>query len=140
MTDETLPTVRLRPKANARAIRHGFPWVYADELVTDRRTKALAPGSLVRLEDAERAPLGVATVNPNSKIIARMLDADPAAVIDRGWLAARLARALALRETLFAAPFYRLVHAEADGLPGVVIDRFGDAAVIQPNAAWADRL
>lgn len=140
MTDETLPTVRLRPKANARAIRHGFPWVYADELVTDRRTKALAPGSLVRLEDAERAPLGVATVNPNSKIIARMLDADPAAVIDRGWLAARLARALALRERLFDAPFYRLVHAEADGLPGVVIDRFGDAAVIQPNAAWADRL
>ena len=140
MTDETLPTVRLRPKANARAIRHGFPWVYADELVTDRRTKALAPGSLVRLEDAERAPLGVATVNPNSKIIARMLDADPAAVIDRGWLATRLARALALRETLFNAPFYRLVHAEADGLPGVIIDRFGDAAVIQPNAAWADRL
>ena len=140
MTDETLPTVRLRPKANARAIRHGFPWVYADELVTDRRTKALAPGSLVRLEDAERAPLGVATVNPNSKIIVRMLDTDPAAVIDRGWLAARLARALALRETLFDAPFYRLVHAEADGLPGVVIDRFGDAAVIQPNAAWADRL
>ena len=36
------------------------------------------------------------------------------------------------------APFYRLVHAEADGLPGVVIDRFGDAAVIQPNAAWAE--
>ena len=48
------------------------------------------------------------------------------------------ARALALRETLFDAPFYRLVHAEADGLPGVVIDRFGDAAVVQPNAAWAE--
>ena len=48
------------------------------------------------------------------------------------------ARALALRETLYDAPFYRLVHAEADGLPGVVIDRFGEAAVVQPNAAWAD--
>ncbi len=53
-------------------------------------------------------------------------------------MAARLRRALALREVLFEAPFYRLVHAEADGLPGVVIDRFGDVAVVQPNAAWAE--
>lgn len=131
-------TVRLRPKANARAIRHGFPWVYADELVVDRRTKALAPGALAVLEDAERRPLGVVTVNTQSKIVARVLDADPAAQIDRAWIAARLKRALALRERLFDQPFYRLVHAEADGLPGVIIDRFGAAAVIQPNAAWAD--
>lgn len=133
-----LPIVRLRPRAEARAIRHGFPWVYADELVTDRRTQGLAPGTLAVLEDAERRPLGVVTVNPASKIIARVLDRDPAAVIDRGWIAARIARALALRERLHDAPFYRLVHAEADGLPGVVIDRFGAAAVIQPNAAWAE--
>ncbi|MBE0555287.1 MAG: class I SAM-dependent rRNA methyltransferase [Rhodobacteraceae bacterium] len=132
------PVVRLKPKAEARAIRHGFPWVYADELVTDRRTQALAPGALAVLEDAERRPLGLVTVNVKSKIIARMLDRDPAAVIGQDWFAARLSRALALRERLFDAPYYRLVHAEADGLPGVVIDRFGDAAVIQPNAAWAE--
>ena len=136
----SLPVVRLRPKAEARAIRHGFPWVYADELVTDRRTQALAPGAFAVLEDAERRPLGLVTVNPASKIIARVLDRNPEAVIDRGWIAARLARALALRERLYAAPFYRLVHAEADGLPGVVIDRFGEAAVIQPNAAWAEAM
>ena len=98
----SLPVIRLRPKTKPQAIRHGFPWVYADELVTDRRTKALAPGSLVRLEDAERAPLGVATVNPNSKIIARMLDRDPAAVIDGDWIADRIAAALALREAAIA--------------------------------------
>lgn len=136
----TRPVVRLRPKAEARAIRHGFPWVYADELVTDRRTQALAPGQLAVLEDVERRPLGLVTVNPKSKIIARMLDRDPEAVIDQGWFEARLARALSLRARLFDQPFYRLVHAEADGLPGVVIDRFGDAAVVQPNAAWADAL
>ncbi len=84
--------------------------------------------------------MGVVTVNPKSKIIARMLDRDAGAVIDRDWIAARLARALALRARLFDAPFYRLVHAEADGLPGVIIDRFGDAAVIQPNAAWAEAM
>ena len=135
-----LPVIRLRPKSKPQAIRHGFPWVFADEAVVDRRTRAIAPGSFAVLEDAERRPMGVVTVNPNSKIIARMMDPDPAAVIDRDWIAARLARALALRERLFDAPFYRLVHAEADGLPGTVIDRFGDAAVIQPNAAWAERM
>lgn len=138
-TPHSLPTVRLRPKAEARALRHGFPWVYADELVTDRRTKALTPGSFALLEDANRAPLGVVTVNPASKIMARMLDRDPTAQIDTDWITARLERALALRAKLYADPFYRLVHAEADGLPGLVIDRFGTAAVIQPNAAWAEQ-
>ena len=138
MTDAARPVVRLRPKAEARALRHGFPWVYSDELVMDRRTQALAPGALAVLEDEERRPLGLVTVNPASKIVARMLDRDPGAVIDQGWLEARLRRALALRERLYFEPFYRLIHAEADGLPGVVIDRFGEAAVIQPNAAWAE--
>ncbi|SHG33717.1 RSP_2647 family RNA methyltransferase [Cognatishimia maritima] len=136
MTD--LPLVRLKPKANARAIRHGFPWVYDNEMVTDRRTKKLAPGTLAVLEDAERRPMGVVTVNPNSKIMCRMLDQQVDAQIDQAWFEARLAKALAMRERLYDQPFYRLVHAEADGLPGVVIDRFGDTCVVQPNAAWAD--
>lgn len=140
MNDISLPVVRLRPKANARALRHGFPWVFSDELVTDRRTKAMTPGSLAVLEDAERRPLGLVGVTPASRIIARMLDRDPEAVPDQAWFAARLRTALDLRERLFDQPFYRLCHAEADMLPGVVIDRFGDVAVIQPNAAWSERL
>jgi 23S rRNA (cytosine1962-C5)-methyltransferase len=136
----TMPVVRLIPKAEARAIRHGYPWVYANELVTDRRTRNLTPGTIARLEDAQRTPMGVVAVTPASKIICRMLDQDPDAVIDQAWFAARLTRALAHRDRLYDAPFYRLVHAEADGLPGVVIDRFGDTAVVQPNAAWADAL
>jgi 23S rRNA (cytosine1962-C5)-methyltransferase len=136
----TRPVVRLLPKTPAQPIRFGAPWVYANQLVLDRRTKAIAPGTIVVLEDAERTPLGSAAFNPGSRIAVRMLDRDPAAAIDRAWIAARLDRALALRARLYAAPYYRLVHAEADGLPGVVIDRFGEAAVIQPNAAWADRL
>ena len=132
------PVVRLKPKAEARAIRHGFPWVYADELVTDRRTQNLEPGALAVLEDGDRRPLGLVTVNGKSKIIARMLDRDPAAQIDQAWFAGRLQKALDLRARLYPTPYYRLVHAEADGLPGVVIDRFGDVAVVQPNAAWAE--
>ncbi|MGH1465626.1 MAG: RSP_2647 family RNA methyltransferase [Cognatishimia sp.] len=139
MTD-TLPHVRLLPKANARAVRHGFPWVYENELVTDRRTRNLTPGSLAVLVDAERRPMGLVAVNPNSKIICRMLDRNPEAVIDASWFASKIRRALDLRARLYDKPFYRLVHAEADGLPGVVIDRFGDTCVVQPNAAWADAL
>ena len=134
------PTIRLRPKTNPRAIRHGFPWVYDNEVVTDRRTKALPPGTIALLEDEERRPLGTVAVTPASRIFARMLDRDPTAEIDRAWLVARIARAFAHRARLYDAPFYRLIHAEADGLPGVIVDRFGDTAVIQPNAAWAEVL
>ena len=132
------PVVRLRPKAEARAVRLGFPWVYADELVTDRRTSALAPGALAVLEDGDRRQIGLVTVNAQPKIIARLLDRDVGAQIDEDWFAACLTTALALRERMHDSPFYRLVHAEADAMPGVIIDRFGDAAVIQPNAAWAE--
>ena len=140
MTPSPYPVVRLKPKAQARAIRHGFPWVFDNELVTDRRTRSLTPGSIAVLQDAERAPLALVTVNPASRIMARVLDRDCSATIGPDWLRERLGRALALRERLFEAPFYRLVHAEGDGLPGMVIDRFGDTAVIQPNAAWADAM
>ncbi|MEO0653818.1 MAG: class I SAM-dependent methyltransferase [Pseudomonadota bacterium] len=138
MSPPDRPTLRLLPKTDPRPIRRGAPWVYANQLVMDRRSRAIAPGSLAVLTDADKAPLGLVAANPGSKIAARMLDPDPGADVDAAWLTDRLTRALALRETLFDAPFYRLVHAEADGLPGVVIDRFGAAAAIQPNAAWAD--
>ena len=136
------PVVRLRPTVPPHPFRGGgltgTPWAYQDQIVLDRRTRALPAGSIVELQDGERRPIGCATLNPDSKIALRLLDADPAVEIGQAWLAARIQRALALREALFDAPFYRLVHAEADGLPGVVIDRFGTAAVVQPNAAWAE--
>lgn len=140
MCSAPLPVIRLKPKANARAIRRGFPWVFANELVLDRRTRSLEPGTICLLQDNEQTSLGLVGITPASRIAARMLDFDPDAVIGADWLAERLARALALRERLYDAPFYRLIHAEADGLPGVIIDRFGDIAVVQPNSAWAERL
>ncbi len=135
--DADLPRIRLRPNKPAQPIRFGAPWAYADMLVLDRRARALPPGSLVWLEDAERKPLGLAAFNPESRIAARMLSPTPDRV-DRAWFAARLQRALDLRTRLHDSPFYRLVHAEADGLPGVVIDRYGDIFAVQPNAAWAE--
>ncbi|WP_135504833.1 RSP_2647 family RNA methyltransferase [Roseovarius aestuariivivens] len=140
MTLSPLPVIRLKPKSQPRAIRHGFPWVFDNELVTDRRTKNLESGTIALLEDAAREPLAIVAVTPASRIMARVLDLDIGAVIDDAWLRARLEAAFALRNRLYDAPFYRLVHAEGDGLPGVVIDRFGDTVVIQPNAAWSERM
>jgi 23S rRNA (cytosine1962-C5)-methyltransferase len=132
------PVIRLRPKTDPRPIRRGFPWVYDNQLVADRRTRGLEPGSLAVLEDEERRALGTVAVNPNSKIFARMLDPDPGAEIGADWLCARVRSALELRNSLYSTPFYRLIHAESDGFPGTVVDRFGDALVVQPNAAWID--
>ncbi|WP_299922086.1 RSP_2647 family RNA methyltransferase [uncultured Pelagimonas sp.] len=137
---DSIPVLRLLPKANARAIRRGAPWVFDNELVMDRRTRKIAPGTIAVLEDHERQALGVVAVNPTSKIVARMLDRNVLANIDRDWVFDKLTKAVAMRDRLYDKPFYRLIHAEGDGMPGVVIDRFGDTAVIQPNAAWAEML
>lgn len=138
MLQPSFPIVRMKPKTKSQVIRHGFPWVYDNEIVTDRRTKGLASGAIAVLEDAERKPIALVAVNPNSKIFCRVLDRDLDADIDQSWFEARLTKAMAMRERIYDVPFYRLCHAESDGLPGVVIDRFGDVAVVQPNAAWAD--
>ena len=134
----TLPALRLKPKADARRLRHGFPWAWADELVLDRRSRGLTAGALAVLEDAERRPLGMGVATTGGKIAFRMLDRDPDAVIDETWIGRRVRAALALRNQLFDAPFYRLIHAEGDGVPGLIVDRFGDTLVMQPNAIWLE--
>ena len=119
------PTVRVKPRADARSIRHGYPWVYQDDLVLDRRTKALPAGTLARLEDANRAPLATVAISPQNRIAVRVLDRDAACRIDDGWFNARVKAAFEHRRRLYSDPYYRLIHAEADGLPGVIVDRFG---------------
>ncbi len=138
MTASPLPVLRLKPKADARRIRHGHPWAWADDLVLDRRSKAVPAGALALLHDADRQPLGVGVASVGARIGLRILDANPDAAIDRDWLAHKVARALALREALYDAPYYRLIHAEGDSLPGLIVDRFGDTLVVQPNAVWLE--
>jgi 23S rRNA (cytosine1962-C5)-methyltransferase len=140
MQASPFPVLRLKPKADARRIRHGHPWAWADDLVLDRRSRKIEAGALAVLEDAERVPLGVGVATVEARIGFRMLDRDAGA--DRRGLARRkLKAALRLRSALHDAPFYRLVHAEGDGLPGLIVDRFGDTLVMQPNAIWLeDRL
>ncbi|MBL8699788.1 MAG: class I SAM-dependent rRNA methyltransferase [Alphaproteobacteria bacterium] len=134
-----LPTLRLQPGRHKR-VRFGHPWVFSNEVVMDAAAKALPAGGLVRLEAAQGEFLGQATFNPHTLIAARVLTVEAAAAIDVEFFAARLSRALALRERLYPGGFYRLVHAEADGLPGLIIDRFGDTLTIQLNTAGMERL
>ncbi len=98
------------------------------------------PGRVVRLESAEGWRHGTFIFNPHSLIGARRLDRNPHAAIDVAWLRHKLADAIALRARVCDTPYHRLVHAEADGLPGLVIDRYGDVAVLQANAAGMDLL
>lgn len=106
----------------------------------DGMAKAIPAGSLVTLHRVDGKPLGVGTFHPHTLICFRLFDRNPRAVIDRGWFSRRLAAALALRERLFSAPFYRLVHAEADGIPGLICDRYGEVLVCQFNTAGIDAL
>lgn len=133
-TTAARPTVTLKGGEHRRVVS-GHPWVFSNEVIMDNRAKALAPGSLVTVASYDGRPLGCFMFNPHSLIAARLLSRDPGAAIDRRFLGERLERARALRDRLFGQPFYRLVHAEADDLPGLVIDRFGDRLVVQVNTA-----
>jgi 23S rRNA (cytosine1962-C5)-methyltransferase len=134
-----MPELRLLPGRHKR-VRGGHPWVFSNEVAMDAGARALPPGGLVRLASATGEFLGVAGFNPHTLIAARVLAHDPATVVGRQFLAGRLAAALALRERLYPGGFYRLVHAEADGLPGIVVDRCGGVLGVQLNTATAERL
>ncbi len=132
------PAIHMQASRQRRVLL-GHPWVYSNEVQMDATAKAVPPGSPVRLLDAGGTPLGIATFNPHTLIAARLLSTDPATVIDGAFFADRLGRALALRDRLFDRPYYRLVHAEADGLPGLIVDRFGDVVTVQANSVFMDQ-
>ncbi|HXV26094.1 MAG TPA: class I SAM-dependent rRNA methyltransferase [Alphaproteobacteria bacterium] len=133
------PTVHLMPGGHRRAVA-GHPWLYSNEILMDQRAKALTPGTIVRLVAEHGEAIGAASFNPHSLIAARLISRAPEVRIDPPFLADRLRRALGLRERIVPAPFYRLVHAEADGLPGLIVDRYGDALVVQANSAGMECL
>jgi 23S rRNA (cytosine1962-C5)-methyltransferase len=132
--------LRLKPNEERR-LRAGHLWVYSNEIDTERTAlKTLPAGALCRIVDSRGNPLGTAYFNPHALLCARLLTGQGDAVIDAGWFARRLRAAAALRERLYAAPYYRLVHGEADGLPGLVIDRYGEVFVVQIGTAGMENL
>ena len=135
----TLPVIRVLPGCERRVLR-GYPWLYANELAMDETARSVPPGGLVRPVTSNGRPLGIGGFNRHALIALRLLSPRPDEAIDEGFFAARLRAALALRARLFDRPYYRLVHGEADGLPALIVDRYGDVAVAQLNAALMERL
>jgi 23S rRNA (cytosine1962-C5)-methyltransferase len=134
-----LPRVFLRHGCDRRVVE-GHPWAYSNEVRIDAETKALPPGTLATLHRVDGKPLGVGSFNPHALICFRMFDRDPRATIDEGFFVHRLGRALNLRRRMFDRPFYRLIHAEADALPGLIADLFGEVVVLQVNTAGMESL
>lgn len=135
----SLPVLKLKAKEDKR-IRQGHLWVYSNEVDTKATPlKSFEPGSQVELQSSQGKSLGVAYINPNSLICARILSRQTK-LFGTSQITQRLQSALALREMCFNEPFYRLVYGESDGLPGLVIDRFGDYFVAQISTAGMEAL
>ncbi|HEY8311665.1 MAG TPA: class I SAM-dependent rRNA methyltransferase [Gemmatimonadaceae bacterium] len=132
-----MPSSRDRPVAvvSARGARRwdsGHPWIFKSDVVSAPPSEA----GTVLVHDQRGKPLGVALWSPRSEISIRLLDRDPTAAIDRGWWTRRIAasesRRAALTESTNA---WRVVYGEGDGLPSLVIDRYGDCLVVQLSSA-----
>lgn len=134
------PALYLKRGEEAR-LRAGHLWVYSNEVDVARSPlSAFEPGEVCAIVDHRGKPLGVGYVNPNSLIAARLVSRGLEHALDRSLIVHRLNVALALRERLYAEPYYRLVFGESDGLPGLVLDRFGDVVVGQIATAGMERL
>jgi 23S rRNA (cytosine1962-C5)-methyltransferase len=122
-----------------RRARAGSPWIFSNEIRMDEAAKAIAPGSVVNVRGEDGRAFGTGYFNPKSLIALRLFSEECDIVIDAEFFAARLTRALALRDTVYNKPFYRLFHAEGDGVPGLVIDRFGDTVTLQIGTAGMEK-
>ncbi len=130
-----IPVLFLK-KGQERRLRAGHLWVYSNE-VDNRRSplKDFRPGETVALMNHEEKWLAWAYVNPRSLICARIVSRQQERLPDQSLLVHRIKVALGLRDRLYEKPFYRLLFGESDGVPGLVVDRFGDYLVVQITTA-----
>jgi 23S rRNA (cytosine1962-C5)-methyltransferase len=136
----SVPVLKLK-RGEDRRLRAGHLWIFSNEVDTAATPLTqFEPGAVVQVHSDRDQFLGFAYVNPRTLIAARIVTRDAAYPLDRGLLVQRLRVALALREKLYREPYYRLVFGESDGLPGLVLDRYGDVLVAQSGTAGIDAL
>lgn len=132
ISERPVPRVRLKPR-ESRRIKRGHRWIFSNEIADP--VKDLPPGSLVDIVDERGAPLGRGYVNPQSLITIRVL-APAGREIDAAFFRGRIAAARSYRERICGSRTAgREVFGEADGLPGLVVDRYGPFLVVQSLAA-----
>ncbi len=138
----TCPRIHLK-KGREAALRHGHPWLFSGALA--RVEGSPAPGDVVLAADTGGKPLALGFYNTGD-IAFRLLTDDPAATIDADFLRQRIERALALRRLVVPpqTDAFRLVNAEGDGMPGLVVDRYGNYLAFSIGTAgmekWRDAL
>jgi 23S rRNA (cytosine1962-C5)-methyltransferase len=134
------PALFLKRGEEAR-LRAGHVWVFSNEVDVGRSPLGeFEPGEIAAIVDHRGKPIGIGYVNPNSLIAARLVVRGVEHALDKSLIVHRLNIALALRERWYAGPYYRLVFGESDGLPGLVLDRFGDVVVGQIATAGMERM
>lgn len=123
-------------------IRNGHPWIYHNEVAT--LPDDLMPGELVEVIDGNDRFIGRGYANPRSKIVVRLLTRAARTAIDASFFHAQVLQAWRLRERLGLTRNCRVVFGEADGLPGLIVDKFDDAMVLQAHTAgiarWQDEI
>jgi 23S rRNA (cytosine1962-C5)-methyltransferase len=139
-TAASLPPLRLKPREDRR-LKAGHLWIYSNEVDTAATPlTGFEAGQAVEVQADNGKAVGTGYVNPHSLICARLLSRDQAHPIGPSLLVHRVKVALALRERIFDTPHYRLVHGEADGLPGLIVDRYGKVLVVQMGTAGMERM
>ena len=138
MTD--LPQLILKKKEERR-LKAGHMWIFSNEVDTKRTPiTALEPGQAVQVTDEKGKFIGYGYANPKSLICARLVSRDKSHPLSASLITHRIKIALSLRERLFSSPHYRLIYGEADALPGLVVDRFDDALVVQITTAGMEMM
>ena len=138
--DAPARVLRLK-RGEERRLAAGHVWVFSNEIDTGSTPlTAFAPGAVAQLRTQRDAFVGYACVNPHALICARILSRDEARPVDGVLIERRLRTALALRERLTGAPYYRWVFGESDQLPGLVLDRYGAVVVGQIATAGMEAL
>jgi len=139
-SSQSLPALQLK-KREERRLRAGHLWVYSNEVDTKATPlKTFTPGQAVRVLASNGELLGTGYVNPQSLICARLLNTYNAQPADATFFEQRIRAALALRERVYSTPYYRLIYADSDFLPGLVVDRFGEVLVVQITTAGMEVL
>ncbi|HQQ74678.1 MAG TPA: class I SAM-dependent rRNA methyltransferase [Pseudomonadales bacterium] len=123
-------------KGAERRVRGGHFWIYSNEIDNNfSPLKFFSSGEQVVVQDASGRALGIAMMNPQHLICARMVSRDVTRPLDRTLLSQRISLALRWRERIYEKPFYRMVYGDSDFLPGLIVDRYGDVLSVQCNSA-----
>jgi 23S rRNA (cytosine1962-C5)-methyltransferase len=135
-----MKSLRLK-KNEERRIKQGHLWIFSNEIDTKiTPLQGFEAGEVVIVESANAKAIGVAYINPQTLICARIFSRNIKTKFNQMFLKKRIQLALELRKLNFNKPFYRLVFGDSDGLPGLVIDRFGEVFVAQINTAGMEKL